>query len=240
VKSFGASAFLGSPAFELSAQDQETLAHGLELYRAPYGVRLEQISIWEALRPVEDLLPALDFIDNKQFWGPYFQGGVRHVSEKDYRTIVTGKLKNGQPKPPIAADLESDAEFALETHLEEFLDRNWQSIDFGSKLEKYQVEEQSGRQFPVGSWSIDFLCSDKLTGDFVVVELKRGKTSDAAVGQILRYIAYVKENLAKPGQSVRGIIIAKEIDEALRYAIKPLPNVEVPTYRVDFRLTPAP
>jgi len=72
----------------------------------------------------------------------------------------------------------------------------------------------------------------------VVIELKRGKTSDATVGQVLRYIGWVAENLAEPTQQVRGIIISQEVDDALKYAIKGLKNVNVLTYKVDFKLLP--
>jgi RecB family endonuclease NucS len=118
------------------------------------------------------------------------------------------------------------------------MDRNWESINFGAKLARYRTEDESGRQFPAGPWSIDFLCIEKGTGDLVVVELKRGKTSDATVGQVLRYVSWVKKNLAKDGQKVKGIIIAKEVDEGLSCAVQELTNVEVYTYKVDFTLTP--
>jgi len=238
IKSFAGSASLSGPAFELSLEEQEKLSHGTRYYRAVYGVYLESGAVWNEgdRRPVEALLPALDFIENKESWGSYFQGGIRWISEKDYRTILQGVVVTGQT---IGSTLgaESASEFALETHLEDFLDRNWENIDFGAPLEKYGVEDQTGRQFPAGAWSIDFLCVDKQSGDFVVIELKRGKTSDTTVGQILRYVAYVKKNLAKPNQSVRGIIIAREVDEALRYAIEAVDNITVLTYRVDFKLS---
>jgi restriction system protein len=129
-------------------------------------------------------------------------------------------------------------QFALEAHLEEFIDKNWDHIQFGLHLERYKTDDQDGRQFPAGPWSIDFLCVDMGNGDFVVVELKRGQTSDASVGQVLRYMGWVRENLTKPGQKVRGIIIAKEVDEAMRYAISGLKDVSVLIYRVDFHLAP--
>ena len=128
----------------------------------------------------------------------------------------------------------SESQFALEAHLEEFIDKNWKHINFGAELARYEVDDQNGRQFPAGAWSIDFLCTDKANGDFVVIELKRGKTSDAAVGQVLRYVGWVAENLAKPGQRVRGIIISQEVDDALKYAVKGLSNVSVLTYKVRF------
>jgi len=50
---------------------------------------------------------------------------------------------------------------------------------------------------------------------------------------------YIKEKVARPDQSVRGIIIAKDIDEALMYAVRGLPNVSVLTYQIDFTLSVA-
>jgi hypothetical protein len=239
-KCFAGTATLGSASLALAPEEQNQLAHDTELYRTPYGVRLEEINIWDKVRMIEELLVGLDFIQNKEFWGTYFQGGVRQVSEKDFTTILRGAFGMPQTRMPAAADLESESEFALESHLEEFLDQNWDNIDFGMRLEKYTTEEQSGRQFPAGPWSVDFLCIDKETDDLVVVELKRGKTSDATVGQILRYIGYVKKNVAKPSQKVRGIIIAKGVDDSLRYAIETSPHVSVLIYRVGFKLSRLP
>ena len=50
----------------------------------------------------------------------------------------------------------------------------------------------------------------------------------------LLYMSWVRENVAD-GQQVRGIVIAKEIDEALRFALKGQP-VDIKTYEVSFRL----
>ena len=208
-------------------------------FRAPHGVRLEQTTIWEQPRRVEDLLPVLSFIENKEYWGSYFQGGVRELGERDFQ-VITEQAVHAGPVNPIALPAlclpVSEAQFALESHLEEFIDKNWNHINFNKKLKRYKTSEQSGRQFPAGQWSIDFLCLDELTNDLVVVELKRGQTSDATVGQVLRYMSWVEENVAENGQAVKGIIIAREIDEALHYAVKNLAQIDVLTYQVDFTL----
>jgi restriction system protein len=119
--------------------------------------------------------------------------------------------------------------------LSSFIDENWNNIDFGAKLERYKTKEQDGRQFSAGPWSID-LCKDIDSGDFVVIELKRGKTSDTVVGQTLRYIKWVRENLASPSQNVRGLIIAKEVDQSLQYSLRATKDVSVLTYKVSFGL----
>jgi restriction system protein len=159
---------------------------------------------------------------------------VRQIPEEDFRTILGEKTLVEQIT--ASRDIESQPEFALEAHLEKFIYDNWDKINWGSKLGLYKTEEQDGRQFPAGPWSIDFLAVDKGTNDLVVVELKRGKTSDATVGQILRYINWIKENVANENQHVRGVIIASEVDDALKYAVKNLDYVDIKTYKVDFRL----
>jgi hypothetical protein len=56
-------------------------------------------------------------------------------------------------------------------------------------------------------------------------------------GQVARYMMWVTENLAKPGQKVRGIIIAKEADEGLRLAVRISAAISIKTYREPFVLT---
>lgn len=120
--------------------------------------------------------------------------------------------------------------------LEEFIYRNWPGIDWGSELELHKNGKHGGRRFPAGPWNVDFLARDKKTSDLVVIHLKRGMASDTTVGQLLRHISWVKENVASEGQNVRGIIVAKEADASLEYAVRDLQFIEVRTYTVDFQL----
>jgi hypothetical protein len=233
-KIFAGTAALASFCFKLNESQKKEYGHGKEFYTADYGVLLEEIDVWHNPKYVEELVPKLNFIENKQFWFSYFQGGVRQITEEDFRAITGERSLVEQIVASI--DIESQTEFALETHLEEFIYQNWSNIKWGSPLELYKTDEQDGRQFPAGTWSIDFLAIDKDKNDLVVIELKRGKTSDSAVGQLLRYSNWVKENIAEKEQKVRGIIIARNVDEALNYAVKNLENVEVRTYKVNFQL----
>jgi hypothetical protein len=236
-KVFAASAQLDSDSFQLNKEQKEKYGHNKKFYYTDYGVLLTNVQIWKTAHFVENLVPNLIFIENKENWFAYFQGGVRQVSEEDYRTITEGRELSLSERLVSSKDIVSESQFALEAHLEEFIDQNWKHINFGSDLTRYEVEDQNGRQFPAGPWSIDFLCTDKANGDFVVIELKRGKSSDSTVGQVLRYIGWVEENITKSNQKVRGIIIAKEVDDALHYAVKGLSNVSVLTYQVDFKLS---
>jgi hypothetical protein len=237
-KVFAASATLATSSFTLSEDQKKQYSHGKARYLSDYGVLLENIESWDSPRLVTDLVPNLKFIDNKQNWGAYFQGGVRQLTENDFRAIVDGSKLPVTQIMRTEDTIVSESQFALEAHLEEFIDKNWKHINFGADLIRYESDEQSGRQFPAGQWSIDFLCVDRTTGDFVVIELKRGRSSDSTVGQILRYIGWVDVNLTKPGQKTRGIIIAQDVDDALKYAVRGLQNVSVLTYKIDFELIP--
>lgn len=239
IKSFTAGAVLASDAFQLDASQKQKYSHDLEYFTADYGVLLEDLRSWENGVAVDEVVSALSFIKNKENWGVYFQGGIRQIPPEDFGVITQGRKASLIESIREERDIESESEFALEAHLEEFIDQNWAKINFGQKLVRFTTEEQSGRQYPAGQWSIDFLCKDAGTGDLVVVELKRGRTSDATVGQILRYIGWVQENIAKPGQNTRGIIIASGVDDALRLAVRNVPAVKVMTYKVDFLLRPA-
>ena len=73
----------------------------------------------------------------------------------------------------------------------------------------------------------------------LVVELKRGRATDVVVGQVLRYMGYVKQELAEPAQTVKGVIIALEDDPKLRYALAAVPNIAFYRYKVSFQLVKA-
>lgn len=64
------------------------------------------------------------------------------------------------------------------------------------------------------------------------------KSSDAVVGQILRYIGWLKENPPHgyKDYGVRGIIIARDRDEKIMFALKECPCVSLWLYNVNFSL----
>ena len=68
------------------------------------------------------------------------------------------------------------------------------------------------------------------------MELKKGRASDAVVGQTLRYMSFVKEELAEDDQQVLGVIIAHEADERIRRALTMTPNITFYRYQVSFKL----
>ena len=79
---------------------------------------------------------------------------------------------------------------------------------------------------------LDILAVDG-TGRLVVIELKAGRADDRVCGQILRYMGWVKENIAR-GREVRGIIVANEFSESLKLASKAATELTLKGYRVRF------
>ena len=71
-----------------------------------------------------------------------------------------------------------------------------------------------------------------------MIELKRGRSSDKALGQLLRYMGWVKRHLAGANESVKGMIIGRTIDKTLKYAVEGLgsDDVMLMEYEVYFEL----
>ena len=74
------------------------------------------------------------------------------------------------------------------------------------------AEGADGQQFDTDIGPIDILAVEPKSNSFVVIELKKGRPSDQVIGQILRYMGWVKKNLCKDGQAVKGLIICHDPD----------------------------
>ena len=102
------------------------------------------------------------------------------------------------------------------------------------------ADEMKGYEYPTGVGRIDILAQRREGSGWLVVELKRDRAADQALGQVLRYIGWVQHHLAAPGGEVRGLIIAPDVDEKLVYALHGLgeQKIGLMRYRVEFRLEP--
>jgi len=147
----------------------------------------------------------------------------------------------GLPSGPILytndETIEEPGLFALEKHLEDFLVTNWKNTTLGKLYDIFEDEgEKVGQQYPTDTGQIDILAVSKNKKALLVVELKKGRASDVVVGQILRYMGYVKEVLAENGQEVRGVIIAMEDDQRIKRALLMVANIDFYRYEVTFKL----
>ena len=113
-------------------------------------------------------------------------------------------------------------EFLLERDLQRYLAENLECLEPGLRL--YEADEARGFEFDAGGRRIDILAVDK-DGNFVVLELKVSKGYDRVVGQLLRYINWVRQSIASQGQSVRGIIVCRKMSEDLRLGCASIPDI---------------
>jgi restriction system protein len=133
--------------------------------------------------------------------------------------------------------IEDKSAFAMEKHLEDFLIQNWAQIELAREYHIYEEDgEKVGQQYPTDTGPIDILAISKNKQVLLVIELKKGRASDVVVGQILRYMGYVKEELAEPGQNVKGVIIAMEDDLRISRALAVMPGIDFYIYQVRFKL----
>jgi hypothetical protein len=133
----------------------------------------------------------------------------------------------------------SEQAFGLEHQLRDFLAQNLQTLALdGRRLQLYvDPAGRDGVEYPTAVGPIDLLAVDE-RGHLVVFELKRARSADRAVGQLARYMGWVKHTIGR-GTEVRGAIVAKAIDDRLRYAALVIPGVTLFEYAVEFHLRPA-
>jgi restriction system protein len=166
-----------------------------------------------------------------------FTGTVCEITK--YSSEIESFIAGAAPPALIATDelVEDPSVFALEKHLEEFLVENWTSTELGKSYTIFVDDgEAVGQQYPTDTGPIDILAVRKDGKELLVVELKKGRASDAVVGQLQRYMGYVLDELAEDGQAVRGCIIALEDDLRLRRALRATSNIDFYRYEVSFKL----
>jgi restriction system protein len=161
---------------------------------------------------------------------------LTEIPVAEYRSLLEGLVPPPVPEPSESIDQNA---FVLEKYLEDFIVSNFQTI-FKGKLQIYKDAEVDGQQYVTEVGPIDILAVEPGSGAFVVIELKKGRPSDQVVGQILRYMGWVKEKLCKDDQGVKGLVICHDRDEKLRYAIEMTSNIDVRYYKVSFTLNQSP
>lgn len=169
-----------------------------------------------------------------------FVGTVANVTR--FAAEISALLSGPVGPTIISADpnVEDASTFALEKHLEDFLVSNWKGTILGNTHSIYEVDgEKVGQQYPTDTGPMDVLAVSKDGKELLVVELKRGRASDTVVGQVQRYMGYVLEQLAEPGQTVKGAIIAFDDDIRIKRALSVAPNIDFYRYQVQFKLDKA-
>ena len=168
-----------------------------------------------------------------------FDPTERHNEFPVIHLLLEGDTHAVAPVPPEIAEASqiyaSEIPVRLERQLEDFLAANPNLIEPGLVLFRDE-DGRLGQQYPTDVGVIDLLCR-RPTGEFVVVELKRSRVSDVVVGQISRYIGWVKKHLAAD-TPVFGLILSHEQDEALKYSVLGHSGLTLKYFKIRLELVP--
>lgn len=164
---------------------------------------------------------------------------LAELSREQFDSFLGGSGFQAVPAASAEA-IEDPNAFVLEKYLEDFVISNFDTI-FKSQLKIFEdADGNDGQQYATDIGPIDILAVEPTSRSFVVIELKKGRPSDQVVGQILRYMGWVKKNLCSTGQAVKGLIICRDHDPKLAYALEMTTGIDVRYYSVSFRLREAP
>ncbi|MBS3967316.1 MAG: DUF1016 family protein [Truepera sp.] len=116
----------------------------------------------------------------------------------------------------------AETSISLERDIEDHLIQHLNTLEKGLKFVARQFKTDVGR--------IDILAEDK-EGYRVIIEVKVGEVKDSAVGQIARYLGWFTKLDRK---SPRGMLVAAEFPEGVRYAATAVSGLTLHAYRVSF------
>jgi endonuclease len=212
------------------------------------GVEVHPLKQWLSMHP--DQVPAglhpRSSTSHQLRSGLCKNGWVREDTLTEVRLFPPGSERESEIIGEVLGSGEEDEitnevspSFSLEYQLRDFLASNLDSIPVGGKKLQLFVDAtgREGIEFPTAVGPIDILATNS-DGSFFVFELKRATSSDKTVGQLARYMGWVKQTIGK-GREVFGVIVAQSVNSNLRYAASIIQNVELFEYKVSFHLTPA-
>ncbi len=143
----------------------------------------------------------------------------------------------------------SSKSFDIKQSLEEEIDNleTWTNFSYEKDLKNsivsqinelfpdYKIfgENNEGVEYLIGGKRIDILL-EKLNGELLVIELKSGIANYKVFGQISMYIGLLMDKF--PDQKISGFIIAGEMDDTLKNAIRTTDKIGLKTYKMKLEL----
>lgn len=140
-------------------------------------------------------------------------------------------------------DAEKSGEFVKEQHLQQYLVNHWGQIGLSEQWDIYSDADdpEAGVEFSTGIGRPDILLTHTTEARVCILELKKGSTSDRAVGQLLRYVGWVREHLEDlegvgSDADVEGRLVVSEPSDKLEYAISAVPELKLYEYQMEVAL----
>lgn len=205
-----------------------------ELSKAGFGgeVQVDHETVWlqkqwghgqDAVLPVQDAGRVKELTD----WAMRSLTLIFNHMERRQRVAIPANGQGFAPKP-------LNLRVTLEQYLEDLLVEQWNTLPWGEELLYLDRQVECGK---LGT--LDILARDRNTGDFVVIELKRDQGDDQVVGQVSRYMGWIKKQRADHEEvGVRGVIVAHEATERLRSAVAAHPNMGLYIYQFAVTVVP--
>jgi hypothetical protein len=205
-----------------------------------HAVTLETITVWDEPFVATDGDGAAAFELARALAGLYQTGSVRRVSETAHQWAIARRdgvapapvVSDPAPPPawpspappaPVAPSFAGPARPAEAGSVRQLLAAHWDLVDFGERLERVDgTGRSSGIATPVGS--IDFACQSA-TGDLVAVICANGEPPEQLASSVAHRLAWARQYLAHPGQSVRGMLVLT--DPRARWTVPAPPGVDV-------------
>lgn len=142
----------------------------------------------------------------------------KHLPPRAIGRIAELAGEPSAPMPRVAA-----RELITERALEEHLVAGWHLTPFarrGVRLATCERDGLPGRQVVTPVNAIDLLGFQRAARTWWVIELKRGRTSDAVVGQVSRYLGWLSESRRGKGEKAVGVVVARVADAKLVHAVR--------------------
>jgi len=187
-----------------------------------YHMALKQHNITKAedhsILTLEYLRDWVVFYEVKRLLNLELYTYINHILWNAYKTQGEGEIE-----PPTKIPL------SIERDLKRFLVQNLGSLEAGLKL--YKEGDTTGEEYPTETGRIDILGVDR-SNNLVVVELKAGLADTSSLGQIIAYMACM-DSKAK-GRKVRGILVANDFEDKVKFATTRVPDLQLKKYQVAF------
>ena len=234
-------------AYEKSKNYEQALSFYRQSIESGKDGKFPYYNTFRVLKKLKKYDEAIEFWEvNKKRFLPSFQKDVDKLRE----------MKNKNIQQTIQDDIEEEIEieavpeqtrqvnknktpekiFSAESRLEDEIEiqiNNGLHFFPNLPLKMYDNNDGYGRQYIIpGIGRIDILAVNISNNDFYVIELKRGYGDDEIVGQVSRYMGWVKRNLATNNQNVYGIICVAQASEKLKYAAEANPNISIFNYSI--------